>query len=64
MLKKSNIAYENGDFWVMQLKGVFQVMISGITHSSTDSSYSDFSIAKARCDYLEKHRTKHMRRIK
>lgn len=55
MLKESNIAYQNGNFWVMQLKGVFQVMVSGATHAVADSTYNDLSIAKARCDYLAKY---------
>lgn len=54
MLKESNIAYQNGDFWVMQLKGVFQVMMSGAVHAVADSAYNDLSLAKARCDYLAK----------
>lgn len=55
MLKESDIAYENGNFWVWKIKGVFQVMVHGDTHSRLDSAYTDLSIAKARCDYLAKY---------
>lgn len=51
-LKEKDIAYENGKFWVLKNKDGFHVMISGITHSVSDSSYHQLDLAIARCDYL------------
>lgn len=51
-LKEKDIAYENGKFWVLKNKDGFHVMISGITHSVSDSSYRQLDLAIARCDYL------------
>ena len=50
--KEKDIMHENGKFWVLKNKEGFHVMISGITHSVSDSSYSQLDLAIARCDYL------------
>jgi hypothetical protein len=57
-MKEKDIAYENGDFWVLQNKLGFHVMVKGITHSVSESSYSDLSLAVARVDYLAKRKQK------
>lgn len=50
--KESDIKHENGGYWVLHDRGVYHVMIIGVTHSVSDSSYSLLDIAIARCDYL------------
>lgn len=55
MLKEKDIIHENGIFWVIKDKAGFHVMKSGITHSTSDSSYSSLDLAIARCNYLAKH---------
>lgn len=56
--KESDIAYENGNAWVLtdKKKQQYTVFISGVTHSESDSAYpltdDGLSIAKARADYL------------
>lgn len=50
--KEKNIMHENGKFWVLKNKQGFHVMISGVTHSVSDSSYEQLDLAIARCDYL------------
>ncbi len=58
MIKAKDIIHENGDHWVMRNRkeGCYSVMVSGATHSISDSHYSldddGLSIAVARCDYL------------
>jgi hypothetical protein len=56
--KEKDIMHENGKFWVLKNKEGFHVMISGITHSVSDSSYSQLDLAIARCDYLASHTMK------
>lgn len=53
-MKESDVLHENGAFWVMKSGGLFHVMKSGVTHSeSMDGvAYPDFTLARARCDYL------------
>lgn len=52
MLKEKDIAYENGNFWILAHKKGFHVMRSGATHSVCDSAYETLELAKVRCDYL------------
>ncbi len=55
MLKENQIKHENGKYWVLEVKkGVYQVMIASLTHSTCDSTYNDLSLAISRCDYLAK----------
>lgn len=60
MLKEKHILYENGPFWVMDdiEHEAYTVFRSGVTHSTSDSSYArtedGYSLAVARCDYLAK----------
>jgi hypothetical protein len=59
-MRESDIAYENGDYWVAREKDRYTVYQSGITHSVSDSAYrkdaDGLSIAIARCDYLARSR--------
>lgn len=48
----SDIKHENGKYWVLEKRGIFYVMISGVTCATSDSAYDDLSLAVARCDYL------------
>lgn len=58
--KEKDIAYETGPAWVLTdtSAGRYTVFLSGVTHSTGDTSYSldadGFSLAKARADYLAK----------
>ena len=58
MIKEKNITHENGDYWVLRSTkhACYFVMVSGATHSTSESSYpldaDGKSIAIARCDYL------------
>ena len=52
MIKVKDIIHENGEFWVLKQNGVFYVMVSGVTCSSSDSAYDDADLAISRCDYL------------
>lgn len=52
MIRESQIKHENGKYWVLSIGGAYQVMVSGATHSTCDSAYSDFSLAVVRCNYL------------
>ena len=58
MIKEKDIIHENGKYWVLRKKDAYYVMKIGITHSTSDSSYTPDddgkSIAIARCDYLAK----------
>ena len=51
-----NIVYENKDIWVAADKYGYYVMVNGVTHAMTDSSFTldseGLSLANARCDYL------------
>lgn len=55
-MKEQDIKYEQGDFWVGDTKDSYTVFKTGITHSTSDSSYrhdaDGLSIAIARCKYL------------
>ena len=57
---EKDIKHENGDFWVLDTKDSYTVMINGVTHSTSDSSYErnedGLSIAMARCNYLAKRK--------
>lgn len=57
-LKEKDIKYENGAFWIADERDAYTVYRTGITVSTSDSSYSHdadgLSIAQARCDYLAK----------
>lgn len=50
--KEKDIMHENGKFWVLKNKQGFHVMISGVTHSVSESSYERLDLAVTRCDYL------------
>lgn len=58
MLRERDIVYEIGKAWVRadRKNNCYTVMIVGITHSTSDSSYSfdadGLSIAKRRAEYL------------
>lgn len=52
MFKEKDIMHENGKYWVLNDKGMYRVMISGLTHAKTDSAYSSLDLAIARCNYL------------
>lgn len=54
MTKEKNIIHENGKFWVLKNKDGYHVMVSGTTHSTSESSYKTADLAIARCDYLAK----------
>lgn len=58
MIREKDIMHENGRFWVLARDGVFYVMVSVVTHSSSDSAYEDLSLAIRRCDYLARRATK------
>ena len=56
-LNERDILHENGQWWVLRMRGLLYVMRAGITHSTSESTaYPDtpdgLSIAKARCDYM------------
>ena len=50
--KVKDLVHENGKFWVLKNKEGFHVMISGVTHSVSESSYGQLDLAITRCDYL------------
>lgn len=52
--KEKDIIHENGKFWVLKNKDGYHVMVSGITHSVSDSSYASSDLAITRCDYMAK----------
>ncbi len=53
MIKESQILYEEGNYWILEVRPeVYQVMVKGLTHSTCDSAYADFDLALARCKYL------------
>jgi len=52
--KEKDIIYENGKFWVLKNKEGYHVMVSGVTCSTSDSSYASADLAIARCDYIAK----------
>jgi len=57
-MKSQNIIYENGKYWIGKIDNSYTVFKIGVTHSTSDSSYSmdedGLSIAIRRCDYLAK----------
>ena len=53
-MKEKDIIYENGPYWVLKEKSIYHAMVCGITHSISDSSYDDESLARGRVDYLAK----------
>lgn len=53
-MKEKDIIHENGKFWVLKNKDGYHVMVCGVTHSTSDSSYAQADLAVARCDYLAK----------
>lgn len=58
MIKESQILWQQGKVWVLDAKTSYDVMVDGITHAISDSSYhhnSDgLSIAIARAKYLSR----------
>lgn len=51
--RERDIVHEAGRHWVhADQDGTFTVYTVGITHSTSDSTYADKSLAVARCDYL------------
>lgn len=62
--REKDIVFENGLVWVLCNKAqkCYTVYISGVTHSTSDSSYAldecGRSIAIARANYLVKRHTK------
>lgn len=56
MLTEANIAHDRGSHWVCRDTDGYSVMVSGATHSRTDSTYAltpdGLSVAVARCNYL------------
>jgi len=56
MTKEKDIIHERGSYWVCRTKDSYTVFKSGITHSTSDSSYKKtddgLSVAIARCNYL------------
>jgi hypothetical protein len=57
MIKESQILLDLGSHWVCDNRTDYTVYITGITHSTSDSSYpkteDGLSIAIARCKYLK-----------
>lgn len=58
--KEKDIKFESGKYWVLDNKDSYAVMVTGITHSISDSFYKrdpdGLSIAIARCKYLNKRK--------
>ena len=55
-MKVKQIKYERGDVWVLEQDNVFYVMLTGVTHSTSDSAYETLELAIVRCDYLATRR--------
>lgn len=57
-MKESDIIHEAGRYWVCKVQNTYTVYRSGVTHSTSDSSYrqdpNGLSIAIARANYLNK----------
>ena len=53
-MHERDIDHENGNYWVARQREAYTVFATGPTHSVSDSSYLDLSVAIARCDYLAK----------
>jgi hypothetical protein len=62
MTTESDIKHESGNYWVCDTGSSYAVMMSGITHSVSDSAYdhtlTGLSIAIARCNYLARRDAK------
>ena len=54
--RERDIKHENGCYWVLDTGKAYSVMVAGVTHSTSDSTYprdpDGLSIAVARCNYL------------
>lgn len=61
-MKESGILSEIGGYYVSnegtKKKPNYHIWVPGITHATCDSAYSDFSLAKTRCEYLYKQKPK------
>lgn len=59
--KEKDIKHEAGRFWVLDTDKTYAVMVTGVTHSTSESTYErtddGLSLAVARCNYLA---TKHL----
>lgn len=57
-MSELNILHEAGRYWVSnegtKKEPSFHVWKNGITHATSDSAYSDISLAICRADYLNK----------
>lgn len=53
-MHEKDIIHENGDFFVLKVKDIYEVRRNAGSVSVGDSGYLDASIAIARCDYLAK----------
>lgn len=55
-LTENNIKHENGRYWVLDDCKFYHVMIAGLTHSKSDSTFAHnadgLSLAISRCEYL------------
>lgn len=60
MIKEKDIMHETADYWVLSKDKAYHVMMRGVTHSTSESSYAfnpdGLSIAIARCNYLQKRK--------
>lgn len=58
--KESDIMHETETCFVLREKDRYTVLVNGITHATSDSSYAlnsdGLSIAIARCNYLNKRK--------
>jgi len=56
---KAGLIYESddGSYWVLSNKTGYHVMVTGLTHSVSDSTYAEPSLAIARVKYLAKTHT-------
>ena len=56
---KAGLIHESkdGSYWVLSNKTGYHVMVTGLTHSVSDSTYVDPSLAIARVGYLVKTHT-------
>ena len=54
--KEKDIKHEAGRFWVLDTGKAYAVMVTGVTHSTSESAYErtddGLSLAVARCNYL------------
>ena len=54
-MKEKDILYENGNYWVCKIKGVWYTMKTGTTHSESIVGFDDISLAICYAKYLGKH---------